>query len=104
MQEEFFNLNDYIFERDFLESLFNKKAKKELDEREAVKLKMNILRDLISRDQRELNIFEENLEKFNLGTEKLDKMVGFKHEKQKRKLTVKQEIMQELRDLSKNLK
>jgi hypothetical protein len=104
LNEEYFTLNDYIFEKSFLENLFERKAKKGLDEKDAIKFKMNILRDLISRDQRELNIFEENLEKFNLGTEKLDKMVGFKHEKQKRKLAVKQQIMDELRDLNKNLK
>jgi hypothetical protein len=104
LNEEYFTLNDYIFEKSFLENLFERKAKKDLDEKDAVKFKMNILRDLISRDQRELNIFEENLEKFNLGTQKLDKMVGFKHEKQKRKLAVKQLIMEELRDLNKNLK
>jgi hypothetical protein len=104
LNEEYFTLNDYIFEKSFLENLFDRKAKKDLEEKEAVKFKMNILRDLISRDQRELNVFEENLEKFNLGTEKLDKMVGFKHEKQKRKLAVKQQIMNELRDLNKNLK
>ncbi|ADR22831.1 hypothetical protein MATR_33220 [Marivirga tractuosa] len=104
LNEEYFTLNDYIFEKGFLENLFERKAKKDLGEKEAVKFKMNILRDLISRDQRELNVFEENLEKFNLGTQKLDKMVGFKHEKQKRKLAVKQQIMDELRDLNKNLK
>jgi hypothetical protein len=104
LNEEYFTLNDYIFEKSFLENLFERKAKKGLEEKDAIKFKMNILRDLISRDQRELNIFEENLEKFNLGTQKLDKMVGFKHEKQKRKLAVKQQIMEELRDLNKNLK
>ncbi|MGM0580248.1 MAG: DUF349 domain-containing protein [Bacteroidota bacterium] len=104
LNEEYFTLNDYIFEKSFLENLFERKAKKGLEEKDAIKLKMNILRDLIARDQRELNVFEENLEKFNLGTQKLDKMVGFKHEKQKRKLAVKQQIMEELRDLNKNLK
>jgi hypothetical protein len=104
LNEEYFTLNDYIFEKSFLENLFERKAKKGIEGKEALKLKMNILRDLISRDQRELNVFEENLEKFNLGTQKLDKMVGFKHEKQKRKLAVKQQIMEELRDLNKNLK
>lgn len=104
LNEEYFTLNDYIFEKSFLENLFERKAKKGLEEKDAIKFKMNILRDLISRDQRELNIFEENLEKFNLGTQKLDKMVGFKHEKQKRKLAVKQQIMEELRDLNKKLK
>ena len=104
LNEEYFTLNDYIFEKSFLENLFERKAKKGLEEKDTVKLKMSILRDLISRDQRELNVFEANLEKFNLGTEKLDKMVGFKHEKQKRKLAVKQQIMEELRDLNKNLK
>lgn len=104
INDEYFALNDYIFEKHFLESLYERKAKKGLEEKEALKFKMNILRDLISRDQRELNIFEENLDKFNLGTQALDKLVGFKHEKQKRKLIIKQQIMVELRDLSKTLK
>jgi chemotaxis protein histidine kinase CheA len=78
LNEQFFTLNDYIFEKHFLESLYNKKVKKGIEEKEGVKFKMNLLRDLIPRDQRELNIFEENLGKFNLGTQKLDKMVGFK--------------------------
>lgn len=104
INEEYFFLNDYIFEYHFLESLFQKKVSRDTKEPEAIKFKMNLLRDLIQRDQRELNIFEENMEKFSLGTQKLDKLVGFKHEKQKRKLKVKQQIMLELRDLSKNLK
>ncbi|WKV12722.1 DUF349 domain-containing protein [Marivirga harenae] len=104
LNEEYFTLNDYIFEKSFIDNLFERKAKKGLEGKEAVKLKMSLLRDLISRDQRELNVFEENLDKFNLGTQQLDKMVGFKHEKQKRKLAVKQQIMEELRDLNKNLK
>lgn len=102
--EEFFFLNDYIFEKHFLETLYRKKAKPGIDEKEAIKSKMNLLRDLLSRDQKELLIFEENLEKFNMGTASLDKMVGFKHEKQKRKVAVKQQILAELRDSNKNLK
>lgn len=102
--EEFFFINDYIFEKHFLETLYRKKAKPNLDEKEAIKFKMNLLRDLLSRDQKELLIFEENLEKFNLGTASLDKMVGFKHEKQKRKVAVKQQLLSELRDSNKNQK
>lgn len=104
VNEDFFYWNDYIFEKQFLENLHKKKLRPGLEEKESLKLKMNLLRDLISRDQKELLIFEENLEKFNLGTEKLDKMVGFKHEKQKRKIAVKQQILEELRDSNKNQK
>ncbi len=100
--EDFFFLNDYIFEKHFLESLYKKKVRPQLDAKEALKFKMNLLRDLLSRDQKELLIFEENLEKFNLGADKLDKLVGFKHEKQKRKVAVKQQILNELRDFNKN--
>ncbi len=104
VNEDFFYWNDYIFEKQFLEGLHKKKERPGLEEKESLKLKMNLLRDLISRDQKELLIFEENLEKFNLGTEKLDKMVGFKHEKQKRKIAVKQQILDELRVSNKNQK
>jgi hypothetical protein len=104
VNEDFFFWNDYIFEKQFLENLHTKKQRADLNEKESLKLKMNLLRDLINRDQKELLIFEENLDKFNLGTEKLDKLVGFKHEKQKRKIAVKQQILDELRVSNKNQK
>ena len=94
---------DHIFENDFLEQLFNKKVKEQSDEKQALKQKMNILRDLISRDKKELLIFEENMGKFTLSSSKADKMIGFKLDKQKRKLTVKQDILSSLQEKYKNL-
>lgn len=102
INEEFFFLMDYIFERNFLENLFAKKAKID-DNKKALKVKMNLLRDLISRDEKELLIFEENMGMFNLANATFDKMVGFKHEKQKRKVTVKQHILSELQEEYKKL-
>ena len=103
LNERFFYLIDHIFENDFLEQLFNKKVKDQSDEKQALKQKMNILRDLISRDKKELLIFEENMGKFTLSSSKADKMIGFKLDKQKRKLTVKQDILSDLQEKYKNL-
>jgi hypothetical protein len=102
--EEYFEINDYIFEKHFLETLFERKAKKDLSQKDAVKLKMSLLRDLISRDKKELLIFEENMGKFNLDSSKIDKMVTGKHDRQKRKLTIKERLLNELREENKNLK
>ena len=102
--EEYFKINDYIFEKHFLETLFERKAKKDLSQKDAVKLKMSLLRDLISRDKKELLIFEENMGKFNLDSSKIDKMVTGKHDRQKRKLTIKERLLNELREENKNLK
>ncbi len=103
INEEFFFLMDYIFERNFLETLYQKKAKEVKDVKAGIKAKMNILRDLISRDEKELLIFEENMGKFNLDNANFDKMMGFKFEKQKRKVTVKQHILSELQEEYKKL-
>ena len=103
LNERFFYLIDHIFENDFLEQLFNKKVKDQSDEKQALRQKMNILRDLISRDKKELLIFEENMGKFTLSSSKADKMIGFKLDKQKRKLTVKQDILSDLQEKYKNL-
>jgi len=104
INEQYFEIKDYIFEKDFLETLFERKSKKDMAPKEAIKLKMNLLRDLINRDKKELLIFEENMGKFNLDSSKIDKMVNGKHNRQKRKLTIKERLLNELREENKNLK
>lgn len=103
INEEFFFLMDYIFERSFLENLSAKKSKGSADDKLAIKAKMNILRDLISRDEKERLIFEENMGKFNLDNASFDKMMGFKYEKQIRKVTVKQQLLADLQEEYKKL-
>ena len=55
---------------------------------------------LLERDKRELLTFEENLGKFNMNSG-LDQMLGKKLEQQKRKVSVKQAILKDLRDSNK---
>lgn len=98
INEEFFFLTDYIFERNFLENLSAKKIKGGTDNKLAIKDKMNLLRNLISRDEKERLIFEENMGKFNLDNASFDKMMGFKYEKQIRKVIVKQQLLADLQE------
>lgn len=103
LNQEFYFLCDYFFEKNFLSILYNKKVHKELDEEAKLKFKLKLLKDLLFRDQKELTVFEENMEKFNMGTKRIDNLVDVKFEKQKRKVKVKQQLMDEIRASLKNL-
>jgi len=101
--QAYFDNKDYIFEKHFLNSLFERKSKKGITPKEASKIKMNLLRDLISRDQGELLVFEENMDKFNMDSAKIDKMVNGKFERLKKKLKTKERLLNDLRDDYKKL-
>lgn len=98
VNENFYFNCDLIFDKYFLNQLSAKKAK-QTDDRERLKLKL--LYDLLKRDKRELETFEQNMEKFNLGTAALDKMVEVKLSKQRRKVAVKEALLKELKEISK---
>lgn len=85
-----------ISERNFLNNLLERKAKKNASDKERRQLKMRLIRDLLDRDRRELNTFQENLEKFNTSSG-LDKLIGGKLELQQRKVKAKQMIVDQLR-------
>ena len=98
LSDRFYFLSDYIEERKFIETLALKKAKNK--EADLKTWSAKVCRDLLERDKRELLTFEENLGKFNMNSG-LDQMLGKKLEQQKRKVSVKQAILKDLRDSNK---
>ncbi len=91
--DKFYFLMEYIDERKFIDTLVAKKGKGK--DQDLLPITIRVCRDLLERDRRELNNFEENLGKFNMASG-LDNMLTKKLEQQKRKVTVKQAILKDL--------
>lgn len=91
---------DLIFERRFIEDLAQKKNRKG-NEADLKGLQVKLLKDLLYRDKRELATFEENLGRFNLGTQSADKLVDKNLAQQKHKIAVKAELLQRWQGKSK---
>uniref|UniRef100_UPI0040482380 DUF349 domain-containing protein n=2 Tax=Roseivirga sp. TaxID=1964215 RepID=UPI0040482380 len=96
LQEEFLLLIDQIAEKQFIESLLDKKTKANTSQAEKQKLRIKLLYDLLNRDKNELFIFNENLEKFNTSAG-LDQLIAGKLALQERKVKVKEAILKQFR-------
>lgn len=97
--EHFLILCDRAQERVFLESMA---ANKDLDylkknNREKTRFKMKLLRDLLVKDEQDLQMLQENLDKLVATKQAFDKMLHNKYLNQKRKVIVKRQILQELK-------
>lgn len=108
LNEAFFYVCDLVHEQYFLNKLASAKNKQffKKDQKDQSRLKLNLLRDLLSRDERELDVFQENLGKLNVGSVAMDKMVQGKLKAQERKIAVKKalfkQMKQELVELNEN--
>ena len=96
LQSDFMFLIDQISEKQFIDSLLQKKTKNKLSDAEREKFRIKVLYDLLHRDKNELATFQENLDKFNTSAG-LDKLIGNKLEVQERKVKVKEEILKQLK-------
>ncbi len=89
---------DVVFEKSFLDKLANSKFQdfrdKEIEEQNQIKI--NIIKDLINRDQKELDTVKENSEKFRSNEGNFEVMLQRKLSAFKRKLDVKNHILKEL--------
>ncbi|MBT0811872.1 DUF349 domain-containing protein [Litoribacter ruber] len=89
---------DVVFEKAFLERLIRSKHDnfegKDLAEQN--RLKSHLLKDLISRDQRELDTIKGNSENFRTSEDKFDVMLQRKIASYKRKVDVKNYILRDL--------
>jgi hypothetical protein len=92
--DDFYFWCDLAYEKHFV---FGLAAKKCREEKELPRFVLRLVYDLLQRDQRELETYEENAAKFNLGGLSLDKMVNLKLQKQRRKVAVKQHLIAELK-------
>ncbi len=96
LNQEFHELTSLISEKKFLNELLNKKARKGVSDKDKESLRIKLLYDLLHRDVNELNVFEENIEKFNT-SKGLDTMLEKKLTQQRRKVEVKKNLLAELK-------
>jgi len=89
---------DVVFEKSFLNKLARSKYDNFLDlsEQEQKQIKANIIKDLIGRDEKELNTVKENAEKFHSHESDFETILYRKLGAYKRKLDVKNHILKEL--------
>ncbi|MFZ9045125.1 MAG: DUF349 domain-containing protein [Cyclobacteriaceae bacterium] len=94
-----FHLIHKIIERNFVEQLVEKKFRnyQKMSENEKRNSKSRLLRDLIERDKKELDLISMNLEKFNTRDPQTQKMMNQKLNIQKQKISVKEELLSELK-------
>jgi hypothetical protein len=90
--------SEIVFEKLFLEKLCRSKYEgfEEKELAEQTSLKIDLLKDLIARDQRELNTVKENSANFRSQEGDFDHMVRKKIGAHKRKVDVKNHILKEL--------
>jgi len=90
--------SEIIFEKSFLDNLCHSKYEgfAEKSDSEQNSLKVNLLKDLIARDQRELITVTENAENFRSQEGEFDYIMGKKIAAHKRKVDVKNSILKEL--------
>jgi hypothetical protein len=58
---------------------------------------MKLIRDLLVRDEQDLQTYQENLDRLNATKQAFDKMLHNKYLNQKRKVIVKRQLLQELK-------
>lgn len=85
-------------EKHFLNNLAQAKTRdfESKNESEQAKVKLRLLRDLLGRDERELQNFQENLASLTTGKNKVNKMMDAKLRLQERKVEVKRLLLKEL--------
>ncbi|MGK7396253.1 MAG: DUF349 domain-containing protein [Candidatus Cyclobacteriaceae bacterium M3_2C_046] len=103
LSEKFFSSCDYVLEHNFIQNLARKKNQDfdKLSDIDQLKLKAKYLQDLISRDEKDVDVYEENSEKFNTGRS-FNKLINTKIDSKKRKLKVKKQLLTHLTIIIKN--
>jgi len=98
LTESFKTLCEKALEKRFLEQLAENKdsAYTSKNNREKTRFKISLLKDLLRRDEKDLQSFLNNMDKFNTG-QKFDKVMSNKLLNQKRKVAVKRLLLHELK-------
>lgn len=95
---DFIKACDMASEKSFLNRLARSKNPDydHIDLHKKTSLKINLLNNLIVRDEKELDVFKENLEKFSTDAYSVDREISIKFKAQQRKVAVKKALMEEL--------
>lgn len=96
----FFQEFALLKEKNFLHNLALAKARDftSKDQLEQNRLKLRLLRDLLGRDERELQNFKDNLANISTGKNRVNKLMDSKLRLQQRKVEVKRLLMRELQE------
>lgn len=91
---------DMANEKSFLNRLVKSKYSdfNSLSEREKISHKINLLQNLIIRDEKELELYKENVEKISADSRNLERHVDIKLRTQQRKVLVKKKLLRDLHD------
>ncbi len=97
--EHFLILCDRAQERLFLENIASNKDPEYFrkNNREKTRFKMKLLRDLLVKDEQDLQHYQEDLDRLQANKQAFDKMLHNKYLNQKRKVIVKRQLLQELK-------
>lgn len=96
---DFIRACDMASEKSFLNRLVRSKNPDytDIDAQEKINLKINLLSNLIVRDEKELDLYKENVDKFSSSSyNSMDRDVQIKLKAQQRKVAVKKALMEEL--------
>ena len=99
MTSEFIHACDMASEKSFLTRLARSKTHDfdRIDKGEKIGLKINLLNNLIVRDEKELDLYKESADKFSSNSyNSMDREATIKLRAQQRKVAVKKALMQEL--------
>lgn len=104
MSEAFYSGGSIVLEKYFIINLATNKYKEyeKLEEKEQVEIKLQITKDLLSRDQSELETFRENLEKVNPNSNDTNKLIKIKLGQQARKVSVKKALVEKFTEELRN--
>jgi hypothetical protein len=100
VNDQFYSRITYINEILFVEKLAKRKNSKfeQLDPENQSRIKIQILNELIDRDEKELDMYNRNMEVFKFRQGAVDKFNSKRNDKQK-SLIVKKELLQSLREV-----
>jgi hypothetical protein len=102
ISDQLFDTGSLIRERSFLSRLAHNKipGMVQFTAQEQARQKLRLLRDLLSRDERELQNYQENMASMSPGRNEITKMLESKLRSQQRKVKVKKMLMEELKQQS----
>ncbi len=98
VNNSFFQEFSLMKEKNFLHNLAMAKARdfNSKDKKEQLTVKLRLLRDLLNRDERELQNFRDNLSNLNTGKNRVNKLMDSKLRLQQKKVDIKRLLLREL--------
>ena len=98
LDDEFYQLVDYYFEKDFFNKVVKSRVKNSDSEEDKRKLALKTLKDLIKRDKEDLNKIEDTIGSIHITSEDRSNPFNSRIQLQKRKLRAKEKLLSELNE------